>query len=144
MENRKRNVQIIVRVTEDERALIEEKMKQIPTMNLSAYSRKMLIDGYIIVLDLQEVKTHTAQLQKIGVNVNQIARRINGTGRIYVDDMDEIKRLMEEVWRLERRLLLQLRVWETSQQAKMGGGRRAFYGNGYPFPMLATLRNCKR
>ena len=69
----------------------------------------MLIDGYIIVLDLQEVKTHTAQLQKIGVNVNQIARRINGTGRIYVDDMDEIKRLMEEVWRLERRLLLQFR-----------------------------------
>ena len=109
MENRKRNVQIIVRVTEDERALIEEKMKQIPTMNLSAYSRKMLIDGYIIVLDLQEVKTHTAQLQKIGVNDNQIARRINGTGRIYVDDMDEIKRLMEEVWRLERRLLLQFR-----------------------------------
>ena len=109
MENRKRNVQIIVRVTEDERALIEEKMKQIPTMNLSAYSRKMLIDGYIIVLDLQEVKTHTAQLQKIGVNVNQIARCINGTGRIYVDDMDEIKRLMEEVWRLERRLLLQFR-----------------------------------
>ncbi len=109
MENRKRNVQIIVRVTEDERALIEEKRKQIPTMNLSAYSRKMLIDGYIIVLDLQEVKTHTAQLQKIGVNVNQIARRINGTGRIYVDDMDEIKRLMEEVWRLERRLLLQFR-----------------------------------
>ena len=109
MENRKRNVHIIVRVTEDERALIEEKMKQIPTMNLSAYSRKMLIDGYIIVLDLQEVKTHTAQLQKIGVNVNQIARRINGTGRIYVDDMDEIKRLMEEVWRLERRLLLQFR-----------------------------------
>ena len=109
MENRKRNVQIIVRVTEDERALIEEKMKQIPTMNLSAYSRKMPIDGYIIVLDLQEVKTHTAQLQKIGVNVNQIARRINGTGRIYVDDMDEIKRLMEEVWRLERRLLLQFR-----------------------------------
>ncbi|MCR0334760.1 MobC family plasmid mobilization relaxosome protein [[Clostridium] innocuum] len=109
MENRKRNVQIIVRVTEDERALIEEKMKQIPTMNLSAYSRKMLIDGYIIVLDLQEVKTHTAQLQKIGVNVNQIARRINGTGHIYVDDMDEIKRLMEEVWRLERRLLLQFR-----------------------------------
>ena len=97
MENRKRNVQIIVRETEDERAMIEEKMKQIPPMNLSAYSRKMLIDGYIIVLDLQEVKTHTAQLQKIGVNVNQIARRINGTGRIYVDDMDEIKRLMEEV-----------------------------------------------
>ena len=109
MENRKRNVQIIVRVTEEGRALIEEKVKQIPTINLSAYSRKMLIDGYILILNLEEVKAHTAKLQKIGVNVNQIARRINGTGRIYVDDMDEIKRLMEEVWRLERRLLLQFR-----------------------------------
>ncbi len=109
MENRKRNVQIIIRVTEEERALIEEKMQQIPTLNLSAYARKMLIDGYIIMLDLQEVKGHTAQLQKIGVNVNQIAKRINETGQIYADDMDEIKRVMEEVWRLERRLLLQFK-----------------------------------
>ena len=109
MENRKRNVQIIIRVTEEERALIEQKMQQIPTLNLSAYARKMLIDGYIITLDLQEVKGHTAQLQKIGVNVNQIAKRINETGRIYADDMDEMKRVMEEVWRLERRLLLQFK-----------------------------------
>ena len=109
MENRKRNVQIIIRVTEEERALIEEKMQQIPTLNLSAYARKMLIDGYIITLDLQEVKGHTAQLQKIGVNVNQIAKRINETGRIYADDMDEMKCVMEEVWRLERRLLLQFK-----------------------------------
>lgn len=109
MENRKRNVQIIIRVTEEERALIEEKMQQIPTLNLSAYARKILIDGYIITLDLQEVKGHTAQLQKIGVNINQIAKRINETGRINADDMDEIKRTMEEVWRLERRLLLQFK-----------------------------------
>ena len=109
MENRKRNVHIIVRVTEDERALIEEKMKQIPTMNLSAYSRKMLIDGYIIVLDVQEVKAHTAQLQKIGGNLNQITKRINETRRIYDNDMDELKRLMDEVWKLERQLLLQFK-----------------------------------
>ena len=109
MENRKRNVQIIVRVTEDKRTLVEEKMRQIPTMNLSAYSRKMLIDGYIIVLDLQKVKAHTAQLQKIGGNLNQITKRINETERIYDNDMDELKRLMDEVWKLERQLLLQFK-----------------------------------
>lgn len=109
MKNRKRNVQIIVRVTEDERTLIEEKMRQIPTMNLSAYSRKMLIDGYIIVLDLQKVKAHTVQLQKIGGNLNQITKCINETGRIYDNDMDELKRLMNEVWKLERQLLLQFK-----------------------------------
>ena len=109
MEIRKRNVHIIVRVTEDERTLIEEKMRQIPTMNLSAYSRKMLIDGYIIVLDLQKVKAHTVQLQKIGGNLNQITKCINETGRIYDNDMDELKRLMNEVWKLERQLLLQFK-----------------------------------
>ncbi len=60
-------------------------MQQIPTLTLSAYARKMLIDEYIITLDLQEVKGHTAQLQKTEVNVNQIATRINKTGRIYAD-----------------------------------------------------------
>ena len=82
---------------------MKEKTQQIPTLNLSAYARRTLIDGYIITLDLQEVKGHTAQLQKIGVNINQIAKLIKETGRIYADDIDEMKRVMEEVWRLERR-----------------------------------------
>ena len=81
-------------------------MRQIPTINLSAFARKILIDGYIIQLDMAEVKAHSAQLQKIGVNINQITRRINETGRIYADDMGEVKRLMDEVWKSERRLLL--------------------------------------
>lgn len=109
MENRKRKIQIIVRVTEEERTLITEKMKQLPTGNLAAYARKMLIDGYIILLDTAEIKAHSAQLQKIGVNINQIAKRINETDCIYADDMDELKGLMSEVWKLERRLLLQFK-----------------------------------
>ena len=137
MENRKRSVQIIIRVTEEEQALIEQKMNQIPTKNLSAFVRKMLIDGYIILLDAPEIKAHTAQLQKIGVNLNQIARRVNEMGSIHATDMDDLKGLMSEVWKSERRLFLQFakltRVWDTSQQAKC----EAFYGKGTPFPMLA-------
>ncbi len=147
MENRKRNVQIIVRATEEERALIEEKMKQIPTINLSAYSRKMLIDGYIILLDTSEIKAHTAQLQKIGVNINQIARRINETGRIYADDMDEIKRLMEEVWRLEHRLLLQFKGLTKRGFGKLPNKQNAAATDGHftgtAIRSLCLLRNCK-
>ena len=109
MNGRKRKVQIKFYVTEEERALIEQKMKLVPTRNMAAYLRKIAIDGYIIQTDHSDIKAMTAEIQKIGVNVNQIAKRINETGRIYADDMDEIKRLMEEVWRLERRLLLQFR-----------------------------------
>ena len=89
--------------------MVRHKMNQLGTRNFGAYARKMLIDGYIIVLDLQKVKAHTAQLQKIGGNLNQITKRINETGRIYDNDMDELKRLMDEVWKLERQLLLQFK-----------------------------------
>ena len=144
MENRKRNVQIIVRVTEDERTLIEEKMRQIPTMNLSAYSRKMLIDGYIIVLDLQKVKAHTAQLQKIGGNLNQITKRINETGRIYDNDMNELKRLMDEVWKLERQLLLQFKgLTKCGLGIKQNATAAAGHFTEQAILFLCLLRNCK-
>ena len=82
MSNRKRTVQIKFRVTEEERALIEEKMKLIPTRNMAAYLRKMAIDGYVIQVDHSDIKAMTAEIQKIGVNINQIARRANATGNV--------------------------------------------------------------
>ena len=100
MENRKRNVQIIVRVTEDERTLIEEKMKQIPTMNLSAYSRKMLIDGYIIKVDYTEQKKLATAVNRIATNINHVCRRINSTGHFYDADVAELKERMADVWEL--------------------------------------------
>ena len=75
MNNRKRNVQIKFRVTEEERSLIEEKMKQVPTRNMEAYLRKMAIDGYIIQVDHSDIKKMTAELQKIGVNIDQNAEK---------------------------------------------------------------------
>ena len=80
MDGRKRTVQIKFRVTEAERDLILEKMKLVPTRNMAAYLRKIAIDGYIIQIDHADIKAMTAEIQKIGVNVNQIARRVNATG----------------------------------------------------------------
>lgn len=109
MNGRKRTVQIKFRVTKEERALIEEKMKQIPTRNMAAYLRKMAIDGYIIQIDHTDIKAMTAEIQKIGVNINQIARRVNATGSAYQEDIDEIKGALDEIWRLQRLSLLKAR-----------------------------------
>ena len=106
MSNRKRTVQIKFRVTEEERALIEEKMKLIPTRNMAAYLRKMAIDGYVIQVDHSDIKAMTAEIQKIGVNINQIARRANATGNVYREDIEEIKGVLNEIWRLQRLSLL--------------------------------------
>ena len=109
MDGRKRNVQIKFRVTEQERGLIEEKMKLLHTNNLAAYMRKMAIDGYIIQVDHTDIKAMTAELQKIGVNINQIAKRVNATGSIYEQDIAEIKGALKEIWRLQRLSLLKAR-----------------------------------
>ncbi len=106
MNGRKRTVQVKFYVTEEERKLIEEKMKLLQTDNLGAYLRKMAIDGYIIQLDYTAVKEQTAEIQKVGVNVNQIAKRVNSTGNAYKEDIEEIKGVLAEIWRLQRLSLL--------------------------------------
>ena len=109
MSGRKRTVQSKFRVTEEERALIEQKMKLVPTRNMEAYLRKMAIDGYIIQIDHADIKAMTAEIQKIGVNINQITRRVNATGSVYQEDIEETKGVLAEIWRLRRLSLLKAR-----------------------------------
>ena len=89
MDGRKRTVQIKFRVTEAERDLILEKMKLIPTDNMAAYLRKIAIDGYIVQIDHSDIKAMTAEIQKIGVNINQIASRVNATWNAYKEDIED-------------------------------------------------------
>lgn len=109
MDGRKRTVQIKFRITEDERDLILEKMKLIPTRNMAAYLRKMAIDGYVIQVDHTDIKAMTAEIQKIGVNINQIARHVNSTGIIFESDIQEIKEALRQIWLLQRSNLLKAR-----------------------------------
>ena len=100
MVNRERPVQKKLWLSPQEEKLIEHKMKLLGTENFGAYARKMLIDGYIIVVDYTEQKKLAAEINKIGVNINTVCRRINSTGRFYQDDIDELKEKMDAVWQL--------------------------------------------
>jgi len=106
---RKREIIMRLGVTEAERDMIFEKMRQYNTNNFGAYARKMLIDGYVIAADNSDLKAVCAEMQKIGVNFNQIAKRVNGTSRIYEQDFDDMKRGIDEIWRLLRLSLLKAR-----------------------------------
>ena len=80
-------------------------MAQGGTDNFSAYARKMLIDGYIIQVDYTNIKEMTAEIQKIGVNINQIARRVNTMGTVYDADIQELKERLTEIWHIQRSIL---------------------------------------
>ena len=105
MANRKRNMQLKFWVSEEERRLIDEKIKQLPVKNCGAYLRKMAIDGYIIYTDTADIKAFTKELSAIGRNINQIAKRINAGGPAYQADMDEIRERLDEIWQLQRHIL---------------------------------------
>ena len=109
MEKQNRDITLKFRVTPAERDLIEARMAQLGTDNMSSYLRKIAIDGYIIQVDHSDIKAMTAEIQKIGVNINQIAKRVNSTGSVYEQDIEEIKGVLNEIWRLQRLSLLKAR-----------------------------------
>lgn len=109
MANRKRNIQMKFYVTEEEKRLIDKKMAQLPTWRYGAYLRKMAIDGYIIQVDTRDIKEMNKLLSAIGRNINQIAKRVNAGGPTYQADMEEIRERLDQIWQLQRRILLSQR-----------------------------------
>lgn len=105
MPNREREVQLAFRVTEAERRLIEDKMKLFGTVNMSAYLRKMAIDGYIVKLDLPKINEMMSLLRRTSSSLNQIAKRLNSTGRAYAEDISEIKQRQDEIYSSIREIL---------------------------------------
>ena len=95
-----RDMRIDLRVTKNEYDLINEKMLMIGCKNMSAYIRKMAIDGMIIKLDIPELKEISSLLRHNGNNINQIAKRLNGGGQIYAEDIESIKEKQDEICKM--------------------------------------------
>lgn len=108
MQNRTRAEQLIVRVTPKEKAHIQKKMELLGTKNFSGYARKMLIDGYVIQLDLTAFQALANEVNKIGTNINQIAKSVNANGAVYAEDMQQVKEMIDDIWRLQKSFLSDL------------------------------------
>ena len=92
---RKREVQLNFRVSPEELALIEQKMAQLGTKNREAYLRKMALDGYVVRLELPELKELVSLMRRSSNNLNQLTRRVHETGRIYDADLEDISQRQE-------------------------------------------------
>ena len=105
---RKREVQLNFRVSPEELALIEQKMAQLGTKNREAYLRKMALDGYVVRLELPELKDLVSLMRYSSNNLNQLTRRVHETGRIYDADLEDISQRQEALWDGVHRILTQL------------------------------------
>ena len=106
--NRKREVQVNFRVSPQELEMIEQKMAQLGTSNREAYLRKMALDGYVVKLELPELKELVSLMRYSSNNLNQLTRRVHETGRIYDADLEDISQLQEQLWAGVREILTRL------------------------------------
>ena len=104
----KRDEIIILRTTESEKNRIYEKMLGMGIRSLSAYIRKMALDGYCLHLDLKELQRMAYLLQMCSNNLNQYAKAANENGRVYVADMEDLRQRLDELIDIGRQILSRL------------------------------------
>ncbi len=95
---REYNDYIRVMLKDGDREKIEKRMKEAGVKNMSAYIRKMAIDGIIVNLDITELNETTRLLRINANNLNQYAKRANETGSIYLEDIKELKEQLDGIW----------------------------------------------
>ena len=109
MENRERNIQLIIRLNEVERALFEEKKKTAKCRNMSLFIRKCILEKEIYEVDLEPLRELQGLLSNATGSLNQIAKRVNSTEIIYRDDIEDMKQQIEgfskELWQIHSLLL---------------------------------------
>jgi hypothetical protein len=104
----KRDEIIILRTTKAEKNRIYEKMLGMGIRSLSAYIRKMALDGYCLHLDLKELRRMAYHLQMCSNNLNQYAKAANENGRVYAADMEDLRQRLDELIEIGRQILSRL------------------------------------
>mgnify|MGYP000265301279 CR=1 FL=1 len=94
----KKSVRVEFVMSEQEAELVKGRMAELGISNLSAYLRKMAVDGYIIHLDMSDIQEMIRLLRICSNNLNQYARRANETGSIYAADVDDLRTRLDSLW----------------------------------------------
>lgn len=106
--NRFRDIQLNIRITEYEKMLIQQNMKESGARSMQDYIIQIATKGYILNVDYSDMRGIAYELNKIGTNINQIAHKINSENRIYQAQMNELQDNMELIWKVIRNKFQQL------------------------------------
>ena len=100
-----RSKYIHICVTPEEVYRIKERMEEAGIRSMTAYLLRMALNGFVIVMDLSDLKEILRLLQISGNNLNQYAKRANETGSNYREDIEELKNNQKEILQEMRKML---------------------------------------
>ena len=96
MANRTRNNGIYLMLSDDELEILNKKYELSGCKTLRQFMMKCILEKDIFVLDMKVFKDMSTNIGRITGSINQIAKRVNSTGIIYKDDMNDLRKLLEK------------------------------------------------
>ena len=110
---------IYVKFKLEELEILHNRMKEAGVQNISAYIRKMALNGYVIIPEWQDLDQVISLHSRISNNLNQYARKANETGKLYEDDIAEIKQMHKEQTKfLKKTLEVVMYLYEEDSKKK--------------------------
>ncbi len=105
MAKRERKNELKIFLSDDEQYILEQKVKISGMKSKSSFLRRLILYGFVYDIDYSDLRDYNATLGKISGNLNQIAKRMNATGNVYKADVEEVKKLMKQVWDTQKSML---------------------------------------
>lgn len=96
-EKRKRMIQKKIRLTEEEARFISTKVAESGMTNFNAFARIMLIMGEVKILNFEELKELRKEINRIGVNINQVAKKVNEDDQASLNELSQILELQKHL-----------------------------------------------
>lgn len=113
MSNKTRPFRVQFHVSQEELEAIEQKLAESHIIGREAFMRKSVLEGRVLVLDVPEIREVSALLGRCAGSLNQIAKRVNGTGRLYSGELSETRDAMNQLAEEVRKVYQQLTELKT-------------------------------
>ena len=104
-DNRSRKNEILFYLSDDEKYILDNKVRISGMNSRAAFIRHLIIYGFVYDIDYSQLQEYNTLLSRISNNLNQIAKRMNATGHVYDADVKQVKELMNEVWQSQKSML---------------------------------------
>ncbi|CJR01050.1 PcfF-like protein [Streptococcus pneumoniae] len=96
-EKRKRPVQKLIRLTEEENQFISTKVAESGMPNFNTFARILLIMGEVNILNFEELRELRKEINRIGVNINQVAKKVNEDDQVSLNELSQILELQKHL-----------------------------------------------
>lgn len=105
MAQRTRTNELKIYLNDEEKRLLDEKVRQSEMVSTAAFIRQLIKYGCYYTVDYAELHDMVQQIHGAATNINQVAHKVNATNSVYKSDIDKLKKELDDIWHIVRSIL---------------------------------------